>query len=83
MLNAAFLPLSLWLLNVDVAALLLVSAHTQVHTVVLHCGYEPFPRWWLERRRTRWVATPLFHDSTIRGCAATSASTLPSGTARS
>ena len=61
-LNSAFIPLSFWSLPVDAIAFSLVCAGTQVYTVLLHSGREPFPRWWLRSPATRWLATPLFHD---------------------
>jgi lathosterol oxidase len=60
--QAAFLPLFLWLVPLQLATVLIVSVIAPVNSILLHSGHELFPRWWYRLPVSAWYATPLFHD---------------------
>ena len=61
--NALFIPLAFSTVPINVIVVLWVTLQVQLHTVVLHCGREPFPHWWIFAWPMKWFATPLFHDA--------------------
>jgi lathosterol oxidase len=60
--QAAFLPLFLWLVPLQFGTVLIVSVIAPVNSILLHSGHEMFPRWWYRLPLSGWYATPLFHD---------------------
>jgi lathosterol oxidase len=62
LLTGGFIVLMAIVFHVHVYTLIAANAYGIITSVLIHSGYEVFPRWWYENRLSRWYITPTFHD---------------------
>jgi sterol desaturase/sphingolipid hydroxylase (fatty acid hydroxylase superfamily) len=61
-ITGGFLVTLLSVVHFHQYSLMAIGLYGGVSTVIVHSGYELFPRWWYENAITRLYITPFFHD---------------------
>lgn len=62
LLTGGFMLVAIFVFRVHGPSLIAIASFGVVSSVLVHSGYEPFPRWWYRSKLTGWFLTPMFHD---------------------
>lgn len=62
LINGGFVPLFLTLFTVHEHTMALITPTNVIMGLIIHSGYELYPRWWNKSWATKWIITATFHD---------------------
>ncbi len=62
LINGGFVPLFLLIVPVHEQAMSLITPTNVFMGLLIHSGYEFFPRWWNKSWMTKWFISATFHD---------------------
>jgi Delta7-sterol 5-desaturase len=66
LINGGFVPLFLtamtFLWPIHESAMALITPTNVLMGLIIHSGYEFYPRWWNKSWATKWIITATFHD---------------------
>jgi Delta7-sterol 5-desaturase len=62
LINGGFVPLFLVCVPVHEQTFALITPTNVLMGLMIHSGYEFFPRWWNKSWATKWFITATFHD---------------------
>jgi sterol desaturase/sphingolipid hydroxylase (fatty acid hydroxylase superfamily) len=52
----------MFIMDLNIVALVVIYGYGVISSLLVHGGYEMFPRGWYRSVWTRWYLTPSFHD---------------------
>jgi Delta7-sterol 5-desaturase len=61
-INGGFVPIFLFLIPIHAESMALITPTNVFMGLLIHSGYELFPRWWNKSWATKWFITATFHD---------------------
>lgn len=62
LITGGFMLVMVFVFQVHGVSLALIVAFGVTNSVLIHSGYDLFPRWWYRNKLTGWFLTPMFHD---------------------
>ena len=62
LINGGFVPLFILLIPIHRETMAFITPTNVLMGLLIHSGYEFFPRWWNKSWATKWFITATFHD---------------------